>query len=131
MTRNTILYVEDNPSNTMLMEQIVKRISDCQLITACTAEDGMALARSELPDLVLMDINLHGMGGAEALRNLRGFEETSAIPVIAVSAAAMDADIKRAEEAGFDQYITKPLDVLDTLATLKAALLDTKAEVTA
>lgn len=126
-SRNKILYIEDNPANTLLMEQIVKRLESCDLITAHTAEIGVALARSEAPDLVLMDINLPGMGGVEALQTLRGFEETASIPVIAVSAAAMEADIKRAEDAGFDTYLTKPLSIRDTMETLKTTLADARA----
>lgn len=122
MKRKTILYIEDNPANTMLMEQIVKRLKNCNLITAQAAETGTALARDQLPDLVLLDINLPGMDGLEALAVLRGMEETAAIPVIAVSAAAMEADISRAMEAGFDRYLTKPIDIRETLAILTEVL---------
>ena len=120
--RNKILYIEDNPANTLLMEQIVKRLDRCDLVTAHTAEIGIAMARTETPHLVLMDINLPDMGGIEALRTLRRFDETASIPVIAVSAAAMDTDIKRAMDAGFDTYLTKPLNIRDTMETLNVTL---------
>ncbi|APR86872.1 PAS domain protein [Minicystis rosea] len=119
--RHTVVYVEDNPSNIAFMQELVADFERVELITAPTAEIGIELVRAQQPDVVLMDINLPGMSGFEALRRLREWPETQRIPVIALSAAAMDRDKKRAEQAGFFRYLTKPVrvdeltDVLETL----------------
>ncbi len=107
----TLLYVEDNPANMSLMKHIIGRISHLELITAHNAELGLELAESKQPDLIIMDINLPGMDGFEALRNLQQNDLTKDIPVVALSANAMDKDIKRGIAAGFTRYLTKPIRV--------------------
>ena len=122
MSEYTVLYIEDNPANMMLMERIVARLGDVELIPAHTAEIGIALAISKTPDLILMDINLPGMNGIEALGQLRATPKTSKAPVVAISAAAMPRDIERAEQAGFEGYLTKPIDVEKTIAKIRELL---------
>ena len=114
--------MEDNPSNLAFMHALIADLERVELITAPTAEIGIELVRARLPDVVLMDINLPGMSGFEALRRLREWPETRDIPVIALSAAAMERDRRRAEEAGFLRYLTKPVRVDELLAELEALL---------
>ena len=120
--RLAVVYVEDNPSNIAFMQELVADLERVELITAPTAEIGIELIRARLPGVVLMDINLPGMSGFEALRRLREWPETRDIPVIALSAAAMTRDRKRAEEAGFFRYLTKPVRVDELIAELEALL---------
>ncbi len=108
---HTVLYVEDNSANLALMVKILDQIPRVDLISAHNAEVGLELAEIEKPSLILMDINLPGMDGIEALRNLQENAETSHIPVVAISAAAMPKDIKRGMDAGFIEYLTKPIQV--------------------
>ncbi len=121
--RIAVVYVEDNPSNIAFMQELVADLERVELITAPTAEIGIELIRARLPGVVLMDINLPGMSGFEALRRLREWPETRDIPVIALSAAAMTRDRKRAEEAGFFRYLTKPVRVDELLRELEALLM--------
>jgi signal transduction histidine kinase/ActR/RegA family two-component response regulator len=107
----TLLYVEDNPANLKLVEQILQSRSDIKLLTAPQARLGIELARAHQPDMILMDINMAGMDGITAMKKLKKYEETSNIPVIAVSANAMESDIKKGLEVGFKSYITKPFDI--------------------
>jgi two-component system sensor histidine kinase/response regulator len=107
----TLLYVEDNPANLMLVEQIFKSRSDIKLLSAPQAQIGIDLARSHIPDLILMDIDLPEIDGVEAFRRLSAFEETRNIPVIAVSANAMESDVKKVLKSGFKTYIKKPFDL--------------------
>jgi CheY-like chemotaxis protein len=118
----TVLYVEDNPSNVEFMQALLDTLPGVRLLSAPTAEIGVELARAHRPAVVIMDINLPGMSGIEALAALRAIPETAAIPVIALSASAMDRDIRRAEEAGFARYLTKPVKV-DALTEALAHLL--------
>jgi CheY-like chemotaxis protein len=106
-----VLYVEDNPSNVFLMEEVVNRLPEVQLISAHTGELGIALAKQERPDLVIMDINLPGIDGLEALSVLRHDPLTAAIPVMALTANALASDIERGLAAGFDAYETKPIQI--------------------
>ncbi len=106
-----LLYVEDNPANLSLVQQILKNRDDICLLSAPQAQIGIDLARAHLPDLILMDINLPEMDGIEAFRRLSAFEETRNIPVIAVSANAMESDVKKALKSGFKAYIKKPFDL--------------------
>jgi signal transduction histidine kinase/CheY-like chemotaxis protein len=115
----TVLYIEDNPANMMLMKEIVGRLSNLTMLTALDAETGLDVAKNQLPDLILMDINLPGMDGVEALKKLRLVDKTKNIPVIALSAAAMPHEIQRGKEAGFEEYITKPINVAEILAAFK------------
>lgn len=118
-----ILYVEDNPINTALMAMIIQDLGSVELITAHNAELGISLAQDPTLDLVLMDINLPGMNGIEALKQLQSHEAPTKMPVVAISAAAMPDDVKRALDAGFDAYITKPFDIDDALNTISEFLI--------
>lgn len=121
-TGRTILYVEDNASNLMLVERIIKSLPNTKLISAVSAELGIDLARAHHPDLILLDINLPGMDGYEMLGRLQNSRETARIPVVAVSANAMEKDIAYALSMGFRDYITKPIRVTDFLEKLKKIL---------
>ncbi len=107
----TLLYVEDNSANLNLVAQILASRSDIKLLSASRAQLGIDLARAHQPDLILMDINMPEMDGISAMKKLKNCEETCDIPVIAVSANAMETDIQKALAAGFKGYITKPLDI--------------------
>jgi len=119
----TIVYIEDNPSNIAFMQGFVEELEHVTLICAPTAEVGLELVRAKLPNAVIMDINLPGMSGYDATRKLREWPETSHIPVIALSAAAMVHDRKRAEQAGFYRYLTKPVKVAELTQTLEELLV--------
>lgn len=110
-----ILYVEDNPANLKLVSNILKRIPDIVLITATNGEEGLITATDLLPDLILLDINLPGLSGIEICTALNNNPDTRNIPRIAVSANAMPADIESAMLAGFNDYLTKPLDITQFL----------------
>ncbi len=118
----TLLYVEDNPANLMLVEEIVSRMPNVKLLSAPDGKTGLALARSTLPDAILMDINLPGMSGLVVLEKLLADPITAHIPVIALSANAMPYDIENGLGLGFYRYLTKPLKVPEFLATLDLAL---------
>ncbi len=118
----TLLYVEDNPANLSLVEQIVARRPGIRLQTAPTGESGVEIARESLPDVILMDINLPGINGYEALKLLRSDPGTAHIPVVAVSANAMPRDVRKGLKAGFLRYITKPIRVDEFVETLEEAL---------
>jgi CheY-like chemotaxis protein/anti-sigma regulatory factor (Ser/Thr protein kinase) len=117
-TEVTLLHVEDNPANRALVQRILERRPHIQILAAETAEKGIELARTRDPDLIVLDINLPGMDGYEALSRLRSFVDTRHIPIIALSANAMPSDVKRGLEAGFLQYLTKPIDVKEFLRTI-------------
>ena len=120
--RRLVLYVEDNPANVTFMEDLVTCIESVDLVTTPTAEIGLEFARRRRPEVIIMDINLPGMSGLEALRSLRGWPETQDIPVIALTAAASERDKQRGLASGFNQYLTKPVKV-DELVTALEALL--------
>ena len=105
-----ILVVEDNERNLKLVRDVLE-YAGYDVRVARTGEDGISLAASEPPDLVLMDLQLPGIDGMEALRRLRGSPRTAGIPVVAVTAQAMKQDRERALEAGFNGYIEKPISV--------------------
>jgi PAS domain S-box-containing protein len=119
---STLLYVEDNPANLKLIEQIIARSPDIVLLTARDGLEGVELARAKQPDVILMDINLPGMSGIEALKILREDPATAYIPVVALSANAMRGDIEKALQAGFFRYLTKPIKVREFMETLEVAL---------
>jgi CheY-like chemotaxis protein len=121
--RYVIVYVEDNPSNIAFMEDLLADFERVELITAPTAEIGIELVRARQPDVVIMDINLPGMSGFEATKKLRSWPETSQIPVIALSAAAMIRDAARVTGAGFYRYLTKPVKVDELTAVLDEVLV--------
>jgi PAS domain S-box-containing protein len=120
--RNVVVYIEDNPSNIAFMEDLLADFERVQLLTAPTAEIGLALVRAHRPQAVIMDINLPGMSGIDAMRALQESEDTRHIPVIALSAAAMVADAKRVSAAGFFRYLTKPVQVEELMAVLEELL---------
>jgi CheY-like chemotaxis protein/anti-sigma regulatory factor (Ser/Thr protein kinase) len=120
--KHTLLYIEDNPANMKLVEQLIALRSDIELFTAVNGTLGVELSRSLQPDLILMDINLPGINGLEALKILREDPSTTHIPVIALSANAMLRDIELGIEAGFFHYLTKPIKVKEFMETLNVAL---------
>jgi PAS domain S-box-containing protein len=118
----TLLYVEDNPANLKLIEQLIARRRDMSLLSARDGNLGIGLARAHQPDVILMDINLPGISGIEALRILRDDPATAHIPVVALSANAMPRDIEKGLQAGFFRYLTKPIKVNEFMDTLDVAL---------
>jgi PAS domain S-box-containing protein len=119
---HTLLYVEDNPANLQLVAQLIARRPDMRLLTAIDGPSGIDLAHAALPDVILMDINLPGMSGIEAMQLLRQHPATAHIPVVALSANAIPYDIERGLEAGFFRYLTKPIKVNEFMAALDVAL---------
>jgi PAS domain S-box-containing protein len=119
---HTLLYVEDNPANLQLVERLIARRTDLRLLSAVDGNKGVELARTCHPDVILMDINLPGISGLEAMAILREDKTTAHIPVLALSANAMPRDIKRGLESGFFRYLTKPIRVTDFMDALNAAL---------
>ena len=107
----TLLYIEDNVANMRLVEDILEDYPEIKLLSSSNAEMGLDIALYQKPDLILMDINLPGMDGVEALKRLKNFEETHDIPIIAISANAMKKDIDLTLAEGFKAYITKPIDI--------------------
>ncbi len=118
----TLLYVEDNPANLELVEQLVARRSDLRLLSAAQADLGIEYARVYGPELILMDINLPGISGIEAMGILRADPSTAHIPIIALSANAVPRDIEAGLEAGFFDYLTKPINVAQFMNALDVAL---------
>ena len=117
-----ILYVEDNIANLSLVKDIFSSYPNIKLISAPRAQMGIDLALSQQPDLILMDINMPGMDGTTAMKILRNNESTRKMPIFAVSANALEKDIEKAMEEGFDSYITKPFDVPNFLQAVLAVL---------
>ena len=120
--RQTLLYVEDNPANQLLIEKLIARRPELRLLIAKDAESGIEIARSRQPDAILMDINLPGMSGLDALHALALQPLTRRIPVIALSANAMARDVEKGLEAGFFRYLTKPIKVGEFMETLDLAM---------
>ncbi|MDP2273970.1 MAG: PAS domain S-box protein [Archangium sp.] len=120
--RQLLLYVEDNPANLKLVEQIVGRHPQLRLLTAVNGDLGVELARSTLPDLILMDINLPGISGFDAMKIIKAGPTTAHIPIVAVSANAMPLDVERGLKAGFYRYITKPIRVSEFMEAVHIAL---------
>jgi signal transduction histidine kinase/ActR/RegA family two-component response regulator len=120
--QSTLLYVEDNPANLKLVEQLIARRPEMRLLSAMDASLGIELARNNQPDVILMDINLPGISGIQALKILREDPNTAHIPVLALSANAMPRDIKKGLEAGFFRYLTKPIKVNELMESLDVAL---------
>jgi len=118
----TLLYVEDNPANLKLVEQLIARRPDMRLLSARDGLLGIELARVNQPEVILMDINLPGISGIEALRILRVDPVTAHIPVVALSANAMPRDVEKGLQAGFFRYMTKPIKISEFMETLEAAL---------
>jgi len=119
---HTLLYVEDNPANLKLVEQIIMRHHDMCLLSAVNATLGIEIARERQPEVILMDINLPGINGFEAQKLLGLDPLTAHIPVIAISSNAMPLDVERGLKAGFFRYITKPINVGEFLEAVNLAL---------
>jgi CheY-like chemotaxis protein len=124
----TLLYVEDNPANLMLVEGLIARRPDIRLLSARDGNRGVEIAHASRPDVILMDINLPGISGIQALRILAKDPATARIPVIALSANAMPRDIEKGLEAGFFRYLTKPIKVNEFMDTLDLALKFAKTQ---
>ncbi|MFC7372988.1 PAS domain S-box protein [Fictibacillus iocasae] len=124
-----ILYIEDNASNTAVMKQFLRSVDGIELTTARSPGEGLMLAKSVVPDLILLDLHMPGMSGMEVFDLLRRTGTTQLIPIIAVSAAAMESDIQQAMAAGFTDYVTKPIDVNRLLNILSKHLNEEVNEV--
>jgi two-component system cell cycle response regulator DivK len=122
-----VLVVEDNPANMTLATFLLESAGHV-VLSAKDAESGVAVARAEHPDLVLMDVQLPAMDGLQATALLKGDEATRAIPVIALTALAMKGDEERIRAAGCDGYVAKPMRYKEFLATVNAQLAATAAE---
>jgi two-component system, cell cycle response regulator DivK len=118
MTGEQILVVEDNEKNMKLFRDVLQA-TGYTTIEASSGEEALALAGGRTPDLVLMDIQLPDIDGVEALRRLRADERTAAVPVLALTAQAMQGDRERFLEAGFDGYVSKPVNVVELIAIVK------------
>lgn len=130
IAKRTLLYVEDNPANLALVEDIIATRPDLFLLSAGDGFAGIELARLAQPDLILMDINLPGMSGTEALKVIAKDPLTKHIPVIALSANAIPRDIEKGLEAGFFRYLTKPIRIDEFMSALDAAVASTHKKVT-
>ncbi|MDH5387574.1 MAG: response regulator [Gammaproteobacteria bacterium] len=119
---HAVLYIEDNPANLRLIAQVLGQKSNLRLWSAHEPQLGLELAAEHEFNLILLDINLPGMDGYEVLKHLRKQEATRHIPVIAISANAMPADIKKGLAAGFDDYITKPINITILLQVVEKIL---------
>ena len=121
MTAARVLVVEDNPKNLKLLRDVLDH-SGYRVVAATTGEDGARLAGEVEPDLILMDLQLPGIDGTEALRRIRSTSQGASIPVLAVTAFAMDADRSRALDRGFDGYLQKPLNMRELLRQVRDIL---------
>ena len=118
----TVLYIEDNPANLRLVEQVLASLPKLHMWSAPEPLLGLELAIEHLPDLILLDINLPGMDGFEVLEQLRNNEISKDIPIVAVSANAMPKDILKAKNAGFNDYVTKPINIKELLDVVEKKL---------
>jgi two-component system cell cycle response regulator DivK len=118
MAGEHILVIEDNEKNMRLVRDVL-RASGYRTLEAATGRQGVKLAVEHRPDLVLMDIQLPDIDGVEALRRLRADERTAPVPVLALTAQAMEGDRERFLAAGFDGYLSKPVNIADLMATVK------------
>ena len=121
MSGETILIIEDNEKNLKLMRDILQ-FREYHTLEAETAEEGIRIARESRPDLILLDIQLPGMNGIEALGVLRGDADTAGIPAIAVTASVMTYDRGKLIEAGFDDYQSKPIEIKEFLDRVEQML---------
>jgi two-component system cell cycle response regulator DivK len=131
MSERKILYVEDNEYNRKIVRQLLSR-SACRLIEAGDGETGVALARQELPDLILMDVQLPKMSGLDATRTLKADARTAGIPVIVITSFALSGDREKAAAAGAIDYLAKPYSPRELLAMVRKVLPErgsTKPEV--
>ena len=121
-TKAKVLYIEDNPANIKLMQDIFSEFLPYDFICAMNAQDGIEMAQKEQPELLLMDINMAEMNGFEALAVLQQDSAFAATPVIAISGDAMPEQIDKALAAGFVDYISKPFNVVELIDTIKKKL---------
>jgi DNA-binding response OmpR family regulator len=121
MADQLILIIEDNERNLKLVRDVLQ-FNGFQTVEARTAEDGLALASANPPDLVLLDLQLPGIDGLEAFRQLRGSSSTAGVPVVAVTALVMKDDRERVLRAGFDGYLEKPISVRELPGQVRAFL---------
>jgi signal transduction histidine kinase/CheY-like chemotaxis protein len=120
--KGTLLYVEDTPTNIRLMESIVAQIEGLTMVAALTGKEGVELAKVTKPDIIILDVNLPDMSGIEVLEELRRHDETRAIPTLALSAAATKGDVDSGLDAGFRQYLTKPIQVSEVVEAISVAM---------
>lgn len=118
----TVLYIEDNPSNTKLMESFFNVFESVRLLTAHRPSLGLELANAERPDVILLDINLPEMDGYQVMKQLQQNTDLHDIPVIAITANAMPEEVERGNKSGFYNYLTKPLDLKHLKEVLKEVL---------
>lgn len=124
----TVLYIEDNEANVMLVEQMVSTCLECRFLSAENGVTGLEKISLEKPDLVLLDIGLPGMSGYEVLSAIHDNPSTREIPVVAISANAMIEDVNKGMDAGFQEYITKPIRFPDLAKVLKKYLGKAESE---
>lgn len=122
LEKKVIVYIDDMPNNLKLMRQIFTQRKNIELLSAMNAQDGIELILQELPDLILMDMQMPEMDGITAFKKLQSIHETKSIPVIALTADAMETDKKKALDMGFHAYITKPMNVIQFLCEIDEAL---------
>lgn len=122
LSAGTVLYIEDNPANLKLVRQALAKHPQVTLLEAYHGALGLDLAQVHLPDVILLDINMPGMNGLEVLARLKADPATRDIPVLALSAAAMEKDVERGKGAGFEDYLTKPIDIRLLLEALNDRL---------
>lgn len=120
--QSTILYIEDNPANLRLVEEIIKIKTDYIFLSAIDPREGLSMAEKHKPNLILLDINLPGMNGYAVLEELKKNIELREIPVIALSADAMTNDIQKGMEAGFSDYISKPINISKLINTINTQM---------
>lgn len=127
MANELVLIIEDSEPSRRLARDLL-RVNGYRTIEAESAEDGIALASAESPDVVVMDIHLPGMNGLEALARLRAAPATRAIPVVACTASVMPQDRRAIMAAGFDGFVSKPIDLEDFVLAIQAALAGSQPE---
>lgn len=120
----SVIYIEDNAANMKLVEALFRKHPQIQFLKANNGLDGLEIINRTLPDLVLLDLNLPKMDGFEVLDNMKRNEETKHIPVVAISANARTKDVARGVEAGFEDYLTKPLDIDVFYRVMNRVLVD-------
>lgn len=114
-----VIYIEDNPANLILIRRYLQRFPNFELLEAENAEVGLELIREQKPDVVLMDINLPGMSGFDALDIMKQEGLRKHITIIAISANALASEVERGIEEGFDEYLTKPVDFIRLMELLE------------
>jgi CheY-like chemotaxis protein len=124
--QRTLLYIEDNPANLLLVEQLIAERSNLKLLIAVNGYQGVKMACTHKPDIILMDINLPDINGLEAMKILHENLETVQIPVIALSSNAFPKQIKEGLKAGFFRYLTKPYKINELMNAIVVGLNDTE-----